>query len=277
MPTRNSLTSDLIVLLGDSLTQHGWNVDRRGWAAQLSQEYIRRLDVVNRGYSGFNSRWGRIVLPKVLPHYATKKAATLGSAAEHHKPKLQLFAIFYGANDAQFPGYPAHVPLGEFKENLRGIVETVRSPESELHSPDARFLLITPPAFGDKLFVTYDNPGFGQRTIVDRSNAVAETYAQAVKEVASELAVPCVDLWTAMETKIAEGRASGVKSGVDGYDAYLFDGLHLNANGNDLLFGLVMDAIKTNYPDLDPNALPFVIPAFRTFSSAEELTEMLGP
>ncbi|KAJ2804112.1 isoamyl acetate-hydrolyzing esterase [Coemansia helicoidea] len=269
MPGGATHPYDLIVLVGDSLTQHGWDVGKHGWAAQLSRDYVRTMDVVNRGFSGYTSRWSRLVLPRVMPHYAG--AQDSGDRV----PKLQLVVLFFGANDAMFPGYKHHVPLDEFKDNLRAMVDAVRSPASELHSPDARFLLVTPPAFGDKQYLAFDDPGKGRRTELDRDNAGAKKYATAVCEVAAQLQVPCVDLWTAMEAAVEAKRAQGQASECDGYDEFLWDGLHLNDNGNDLLYGLVKEAIKDNYPDIYPDTMPFVVPGFRDFADADELAQML--
>ena len=49
----------MVVLLGDSLTQRGGAVagGAPGWAARLGELYARRPDVVNRGLSGYNTRW----------------------------------------------------------------------------------------------------------------------------------------------------------------------------------------------------------------------------
>ena len=46
----------LAILLGDSITQQGFM--QNGWAGLLSNEYQRRIDVVNRGFSGYNSKVG---------------------------------------------------------------------------------------------------------------------------------------------------------------------------------------------------------------------------
>ena len=39
-----------MVLLGDSITQNSF--DSGGWGAQLAHWYVRKADVVNRGFSG---------------------------------------------------------------------------------------------------------------------------------------------------------------------------------------------------------------------------------
>lgn len=42
-----------IILFGDSITEHASG--RFGWAAELTVAYTRRADVINRGFSGYNS------------------------------------------------------------------------------------------------------------------------------------------------------------------------------------------------------------------------------
>lgn len=47
-----------------------------------------QADVVLRGYSGYNSRWARLLLPKVFPEST---------------PAPKLVTVFFGANDAALP------------------------------------------------------------------------------------------------------------------------------------------------------------------------------
>ncbi|KAJ2850415.1 isoamyl acetate-hydrolyzing esterase [Coemansia brasiliensis] len=259
MPTDSTNVYDRILCVGDSLTQHGWDVTKHGWTAQLSQAYLRRLDVVNRGFSGFNTRWALSVLPKTI--------------IESQDSRLRLVTIFYGANDAQFAGYKCHVPLDEFKSNLKQLASLFRDQTSQLYVPDDRILLITPPPVGDKLFKKDcdedDEP-------IDRCRQTTEPYAIAVRQVASELNLPVVDLWAAMESKVQQLQASSPEElEYDGYEEFLWDGLHLNANGNDLLFSLVTNTINSHFPELVPESMPFVIPGFRDFESQSELLQML--
>ena len=53
------------ILFGDSITQRGGAVG--GWATRLAERYTRRADVVNRGYSGYNTAWATHLLPLVFP------------------------------------------------------------------------------------------------------------------------------------------------------------------------------------------------------------------
>ena len=53
-----------VLLFGDSLTQYAFGTDG-GWAAMLAEKLQRKADVVNRGFSGYNSRWCRVILDQV--------------------------------------------------------------------------------------------------------------------------------------------------------------------------------------------------------------------
>ena len=46
---------DTILLFGDSITQWGWQP--QGFAQRLANAYTRKLDVINRGLSGYNTDW----------------------------------------------------------------------------------------------------------------------------------------------------------------------------------------------------------------------------
>lgn len=95
-----------VCCFGDSITQHGHCA--HGWVAGLQEAYRRRADVLNRGYSGYSSRFGRLMAPRL---FGPGRAYLLST-------------VFFGANDAADPASkPAqHVPLDEFAANLAAIV-----------------------------------------------------------------------------------------------------------------------------------------------------------
>jgi len=98
-----------VVFFGDSITQHGFNVQINGWVSQLANWWTRRIDVVNRGYSGYNSKWARLVVEK---------------AVVNEKPDLVF--VFFGANDAVDKEVVQHVPLHEYEDNMRYILTTIQ-------------------------------------------------------------------------------------------------------------------------------------------------------
>ena len=52
-----------IVLFGDSITQRGFAAG--GWGARLADHYVRKADIINRGFSGYNSTWAGHAMQKV--------------------------------------------------------------------------------------------------------------------------------------------------------------------------------------------------------------------
>lgn len=98
-----------ILFFGDSITQHGYNVEIDGWVAQLAHWWSRRADIINRGYSGYNSRWGRMIIEPIVT-----------------EEKPDMIFVFFGANDAVDESVHQFVPLLEYTDNIRSIIRTVR-------------------------------------------------------------------------------------------------------------------------------------------------------
>lgn len=95
-----------IVCFGDSLTQRGWEPQNNGWVASLASAYTRKLEVRNRGFSGYNSKWCVKLLPKL------KEAS-----------KVELLIIFIGVNDSVLPvNELQHVTLEEYRANLHALI-----------------------------------------------------------------------------------------------------------------------------------------------------------
>ena len=73
--------------------------------------------MVLRGYSGYNTRWGLKVIEKVFPEVSRGGGAPLA------------VTVFFGANDACLPDRCSaflHVPIHEYKQNLRSIVSFLK-------------------------------------------------------------------------------------------------------------------------------------------------------
>lgn len=102
-----------IILFGDSITQQGWGAVERGWVSRIADAYQRRADVFNRGFSGYNSRQGKQMLPHLF-----------SSPAPHSAQRPCLFTtVFFGANDAAAPHCSPcqHVPADEYEDNIAAI------------------------------------------------------------------------------------------------------------------------------------------------------------
>ncbi|KAJ0603778.1 putative SGNH hydrolase-type esterase domain, SGNH hydrolase superfamily [Helianthus annuus] len=120
------------VLFGDSITELSFKSG--GWGASLTDTYSRKADILVRGYDGYTSRWALFLLHHIFPlTSSTPPVAT---------------TVFFGANDAALTGRYSerqHVPLDEYKENLRKIVRHLKE-----CSPTMLIVLITPPPIDEE-------------------------------------------------------------------------------------------------------------------------------
>mmetsp|Transcript_39266 Transcript_39266/g.57783 ORF Transcript_39266/g.57783 Transcript_39266/m.57783 type:complete len:318 (+) Transcript_39266:98-1051(+) len=216
-----------IILFGDSLTQQGFSTTTNGWAAQIADLYQRRSDVLNRGFSGYNSRWARLLLPELFP-------------AEDPAPLL--VAVLLGANDAALPGYPQHVPVAEYEENLRAIVAHFRTAY-----PGTGLLLLTPPPVHEGLWGAFVA---AQGRELDRRAQVTAQYAAACRRVARREGLPLVDCHAAMG-----GEDQGAAA------PFLSDGLHLTARGNDKVFQMLDEVLRREFKHIYPEEGPLEMQA----------------
>ncbi|KAJ2780388.1 isoamyl acetate-hydrolyzing esterase [Coemansia javaensis] len=281
---------DTLVVFGDSITQAGGNPAISGFVAHLAAFYTRRMDVLNRGFSGYNTRNALSVVDSVFPR-------ALGAPRQQPRQRRwwphpdstfpapprppQLCLLFFGANDARLPPYAQHVPLSEFAANMRRLIAVLHDPESPYYSPATRIMLITPPAVGDRMI---EEIARRNGHAPDRKNAEAQRYAAAVRAVAAEHSLPVVDLWSAIESLVrgtaapdllqlrpphmsmfdsepmdhapapapAPAPPANATGPYEGYERFLSDGLHLNAAGNELLFKLIAAELLAEWPDMNP-------------------------
>lgn len=229
------------MLFGDSITQGAWEPGMNGFGEQLSHVYARKLDVLNRGFSGYNTDWAT---PTFKQSLATKQD-------EEYTPKIRLLTIWFGANDACIRPSPQHVPLERFTSNLRDWVDIVHSPSSRYHKPNTRIILISPPPIN-----TYqrraDLESRSPPQLLDRDFETTRKYAEAVRRVAQEKRVGFTDVWTVLWEAAGKDEASLSK--------FLYDGLHLNREGYQLMYHALVETIRNTYPDVHFDNLPFAFP-----------------
>mmetsp|Transcript_9966 Transcript_9966/g.32305 ORF Transcript_9966/g.32305 Transcript_9966/m.32305 type:complete len:274 (-) Transcript_9966:83-904(-) len=220
------------VLFGDSITQQSNSPG--GWGARLADAYSRKVDVINRGYSGYNTRWALLALGKIFPRGIEPP---------------RLVTVFFGANDAMLEGYPGqrqHVPLAEYSANLRRVVAHVRAVAAGV-----TIVMIAPPPIDEpgRLAYLQKNPAFNQPppTRNERTNAEAGAYARACMEVAREEGVAALDTWSLIQKEPEWGGC-------------LSDGLHLSPRGNEVVYKALQAAIVQADPALDPERMAGDLP-----------------
>ncbi|KAI8333364.1 SGNH hydrolase-type esterase domain-containing protein [Chlamydoabsidia padenii] len=182
-----------------------------GFGASLASAYQRKIDVLNRGFSGYNTEWALPIFRQLLP----KKTDQHNQAA-----RIELMTIFFGANDAALPISFQHIPLTRFKTNLETMISAVKDSNSPYYNPNLRLLLITQPPLNEPQWKKTCDDNGGP---LNRTAESAKTYASMVKTVGQEQGIVVVDLWS----KVMEQAAAQP----NGLEHFLFDGLHLNSNG----------------------------------------------
>lgn len=218
------------VLFGDSITEQSFTPG--GWGAALANTYARKADIIVRGYGGYNTRWALFLLNHIFPLNCTGAPA--------------VTAIFFGANDAVILGRTSekqHVPVEEYKQNLRKIVHHLKE-----CSPTMLVILITPPPVDEDGRNEYARLLYGDkaRELPERTNEMTGIYANYCIELALELSLPYVDLWSHMQESVGWQKK------------FLRDGLHLTPEGNDVVHKEVVRVLSK--ASLKPEDLPYDFP-----------------
>ncbi|XP_026374442.1 isoamyl acetate-hydrolyzing esterase 1 homolog isoform X1 [Ursus americanus] len=235
----SSLLWPRVLLFGDSITQ--FSFQQGGWGASLADKLVRKCDVLNRGFSGYNTRWAKIILPRLI-----SKGNSLDSPV--------AVTIFFGANDSALKDEnpKQHVPLAEYAENLSSMVRYLRS----AGVPGPRLVLIAPPPLCE---AAWERECRLQGSKLNRLNSVVGEYAGACVQVARDCGIDVLDLWTLMQEDTQD------------FSAYLSDGLHLSPKGNEFLFSHLWPLIEKKV-----SSLPLLLPYWRDVAEAKPELSLLG-
>ena len=95
------------VLIGDSNTQFGFS--REGyWVSELANLLQRKCDVINRGFSGYNTTHLKSILPTIMSEFDVDDVCGV--------------TIMVGSNDSANNDIQ-HIPLEEYGENIRAMID----------------------------------------------------------------------------------------------------------------------------------------------------------
>ncbi|PVH82493.1 SGNH hydrolase [Cadophora sp. DSE1049] len=237
------------ILLGDSILQFSsYLPNGASFGAGLAEHCIRRLDVINRGLSGYNTANVLVILEDLIPSTAAAK--------------VDYLLLLLGSNDSCLPSSPSkqHVALDKYRENLRIILT---HPSVTAHSPE--ILLVTPPPVNE---VHLQENDFGKGySALTRVQKVTVQYADVVRELATEFKnknVVLVDLWAALMKEGArltpdymdDGKMIGTLEKGDnaGLRTLLLDGLHLTAAGYKVFLNEVLPFVGPEWAqESEPN------------------------
>lgn len=150
-----------VVCLGDSITQRGFDIETSGWLALLQSKFCRSVDIINRGFSGFNTNW---LLDQIEDLITDFEAA-------------EIVFILMGANDSAKD--VQNVPVARFSENLTKLVNKARD------SGAKKIVLISTPWVDGQAWLKFSNANpessqFGQSE-PNRNAEAAKIYADSGK------------------------------------------------------------------------------------------------
>ncbi|EGD93615.1 GDSL Lipase/Acylhydrolase [Trichophyton tonsurans CBS 112818] len=239
---------DQIILFGDSITQFS-AYQGRGFAfsPQMQDDYVRKLDVLNRGFSGYTSSQGLNVLPQFFP--------------PPHAAKVRIMTVFFGANDAVLPPGDQYVPLEKYVQNLKAIIQ-----HPVVRYGGTKIVLLTPPPVNEYQLTAFDlSKGV---TPLSRSANNTKLYAGACREVGKSLHVAIADIWSAFmrEAGWVEGQPiAGSKEIPENpkLASLLIDGLHFSGDGYKVMYDEVLRAIRETYPEEAPERQPVHFPPYQ--------------
>ncbi|KAJ9150870.1 GDSL Lipase/Acylhydrolase family protein [Pleurostoma richardsiae] len=252
------------VLFGDSLFE-GCSDVKDGFSFQGAlQNYCnRRMDVINRGFSGYNTSQALKVLEKVFPEPAPSG------------PKLEYLVVLLGANDAAvpMPENSQHVTLERYKKNLKAIIT---HPNITAHKP--KILMVTPPPL-DEIHITKLDLAWGWPRST-REAKISASYSEAVRQVAQDVpGTILIDLWKAL-MDYAISKTPGFDAslgawlgdpacGQRGYLEHLLpDGLHLSGEAYKVFYDIVVKHVGPDFPNLETTG--YIHPEWKTAPWLEE-------
>jgi lysophospholipase L1-like esterase len=237
------VTLDKILLFGDSITEGsydqalGFNI-----SPALQHEYARKLEVVARGFAGYNSEHARHILNPILD------AESAGGS------KVILVVIFFGTNDSARNDLQ-YLPIQRSAENLHFLATAA------LKRNIPAILVGSAPAD--------ENRASGDKAALDHL-----AYSNAAHTVANVLNVPFVDLWHAfMESKgWKEGDPIIGKKGEEtdqNLEDLLPDGVHFSPKGYRIWYELLLETIRESFPGLRKENLPKILAGYDEIDNSD--------
>ncbi|QLG72078.1 hypothetical protein HG535_0C04320 [Zygotorulaspora mrakii] len=236
--------SGKFLLFGDSITEYAFKTDMLeddhkhyfALGAALCDIYTRKLDIVQRGYGGYNTRWALNILPRIL----------------ESEPNIRMSTIFFGSNDAVSRG-PQHISLPEYESNIRKLIALMKAKDIKP--------IVVGPALPDEVNWGKHSPASVENNYI-RNTEGFKAYSDTAAMVALEENVPFVNLNEAF-----------VKQGGANWRGLLRDGLHFSGEGYEIFFNELMKVIENSYPYYHPSNIPMQYPPWREVVTNPELLE----
>eukprot|EP00924_Labyrinthula_sp_SR-Ha-C_P006328 snap_masked-scaffold_31-processed-gene-3.53-mRNA-1 protein AED:0.46 eAED:0.46 QI:0/0/0/0.5/1/1/2/0/847 len=236
------------ILFGDSLTQRSF--EEGGWGQLLADHYCRKADFINRGLSGWNTKWAL--------QYISDMLKEIRVALNHYDHVI--LTIWFGANDAVclHSGSKQFVPVGKFENNLKNMLLQIEKLACEL-GRELNVILISPPPVNEEQTMEDKFNKYGENAPLTpvRQTQNTKKYANAVSSVSSYLKnrnnLYIKSFFLDIFNKFFQ---------MEDWKYKCFnDGLHFNKTGQKIVFEALLFLIEKNIPYISysetPNHLPY--------------------
>lgn len=212
-----------LLLIGDSITEMAVDPSIFGWSAFLQTQYMRRLDLVNKGLSGYTTRWYKVLIEPTMLAISTEK------------DYVELTILMLGSNDCVDPKVEPKsnqaVPVDEYSRNLESIVKSIKKRST-------RIILATAPPTDEKLWPS-------------RPFERVNEYRRAGLKLGKNLSIPVLDTWPLF-------LGEECKHDQKALDHFLSDGLHFTSAGNRIFGRKLFEFIVETWPELQPESLKMI-------------------
>lgn len=227
------------VLFGDSITEFSNNQERGySFQADLQHWYSRKFDIINRGFAGYNTDHAVKILPEIFKQ----------------EQGIKMMTIFFGTNDA-VTGVQ-HVPLDKYEANLNEMVKLCKL-------KGVRPILIGPGLHDHKL----DQLSLESRGIFTdlekTTNAQNKKYSDVAEAVARQHNLPFINLWEIVRVDGGWSKEELLSDKYVNVGEYYFDGVHFLTKTYKLWHKHLVEVIKKEYPEYDPDNLPLNLTYWR--------------
>lgn len=239
------------LMFGDSITEYSFNQFPKSadsvefsLGAAIQNAYVRRLQVLQRGFSGYTSRDAIPLIRSILKHEHDEVSES---------QKIKIAYVFFGTNDARLKGTGVnnqHIPIEKYVANMKIIV-------NEFKQRNIPLIVITPGFHDQKL---WDKTHPEDLITGDyRSNKVNKEYQDALKYAIKDTPVLC--LYDEMEKWMKKQPKSKVD---DDYSQLLCDGIHFTGTAYKIVFDALLRIINENFPAVSPDNLEYRFPLYAT-------------
>ncbi|XP_071039416.1 uncharacterized protein [Parasteatoda tepidariorum] len=185
-----------VILFGDSLTQRSFDPNSGLWGTLLANRLQRICDVVSRGFSGYNSKFCRIILPEM---FSTSNVSDIAA-----------FVILLGSNDScdkkVVPKSCQYVSVEDYENNLEAIIKYLQ----KIGVAKEKIILMSPPPYCDENWIAFCKQIGRNLPTGERQTS---QYASACINLAKKLHIDYVNIY---EEMIKEKRSFDPYSGMWG-------------------------------------------------------------